>query len=257
MKVGDFYSDLIYGRADGKAPRLGHRWVVGVPSLEIFDLEAGLNPPPEARFSRHLEYQKDFVLEGREVKFLGETPKPGEGYRVRYRAYEEYSVHMQHVDLGGMKRGADQSELSRFLSYAQIEQGVIAMSAPANIPGYDLKQGDIFIPADGRMQMSQTLDLSTLPLKGRGIRSRHKLVHEVIEAYRLVKMDTEEEEVEIEFDFDKQLWKVPESLGREGKVVVLYNATPEYFVYLDMGEFRAAMGRQFPRLTILSRNPPL
>lgn len=185
----------------------------------------------------------DFAVRGRFLQVAAHVPRRAP-LRVRYQAYREDYVHMQHVhaDFAGAGRRVENSLNLRF---ANLEQGLFAASIPQSAAGYRLKPGDRFILPDITMPfpMSVSRDRDNL-------RARHQFVTGVSRAYGLNASGNREVELQAAWDPEKRRFTLE---GDYDKAVILYDAHPSYAVYLDQGEARAPMSGQYHKLALLIR----
>lgn len=237
--VSGAIQDIIrYARADQQPEMLSHRFRTG--AVEIVAPVNGVQVT--------LTEGDDFEVVGREVKWL-RTRRPDyqKEYSANYTALLESWVHMQHAygDFGGLKR---KSELAKFERLGDIPQGSILMSINHENPGYDLMTGDVFIPVDGSMRVARNLEVGR-----HSNRSMHRYVHAVERAYAVDQASRTEYPVDIQYNPQTLEFEFPDDLEDGTKVAVIYRAAPQYFVYLDGGEFRNPLGQSHQRLVILSK----
>lgn len=236
-KTGPVTDVIRYARADGQAEILSHRFRTTPVAIEA----------PINGVSVALKEGVDFEIEGRLVKWTGSRkPDYQKEYQASYEAVLESWVHMQHAygDFGGLKR---QSEREKFEKLGDIPQGSILMSINHDNPGYEFMSGDVFIAVDGVEKVSRRLEV------GRASnRSMHRYVHSVERAYAVDQESRTEYDVDVAYNPKTMQFDFPDA--EDGtKVAVVYRAAPQYFVYLDSGEFRHPMGQDHQRLVILSK----
>lgn len=191
---------------------------------------------------------EDFTLDRRTIHWQpGRGPKPGAAYEASYQAYAEDWVHMQHsyADFAGGNRKAEQSLNLRM---ANLEQGMVALSLPANAQGFMCKEGDRFLPVDARMRFTTTVDRARLV--GSRWASRHRFVLGVVSAYGLSAVGRE---VPVSVTFDAKTREFVLAGEVPEKTVIIYDAVPHYTMWLDQGEWRHLGGEDQLRLALLIR----
>lgn len=216
-------------RADGLPALLAHRWRTSPVTVEVQGAA--------------LTEGQDFRIEGRLLHIL--TPlSAGTPVRVKYEAYAEDFVHLQHAyaDFAG---GGRVAEKSLNLNFANIEQGVIAMSIPNTARGFLLQQGDRFIPADATMRFTISVEKDRANLRG-----RHQLIAGVAYAYGLTKSGRE---VPLQASFNRDTFRFEIEDAEYERAIIVYDACPIYTVYLDQGEFRQPRMQNYSRLSLLIR----
>lgn len=224
------FDDTVMLRDDGLPLRLNHR---------------ELTAPLRISWSGgELAEGVDFVRTGRQVAVLAPLPRRTL-LRVQYRAYAESWVHMQHAyaDFAGAGRKA---EFSLNLRYANLEQGVIAMSIPANALGYHCKPGDRYIGVDTSVISTVNIDADR-----QNLRTKHRFVRGITEAFGIDKHGIEVP-LNASYNPEKLTFSInPEAEFERG--VITCHACPIYTVYLDNGEFRHPAGLDHHRLVLLMR----
>jgi len=250
-RTGDYQQTLIVGSTLPEYTQIKHRWRIGPSQLEREDGEESF------------EEGHDYALEGRKLVWLIGPPIKGVRLALKYRAYEEFSANVQHVYINFAGGGA-KSESSLNLPFAVLQQGRLALSVAENTPAYHVKEGDLFLPTDADMRFDDTFTINAAKcrkeLGNDGIeqtvwrfRSQHKFVLEMVKAYTLNNLGTEDVPVDCRYDLEKQEFVLRGKLKDASNVVVIYDACPIYFAYLDSGEFRSHAGQRYPRLIVLSR----
>lgn len=216
---------------------LEHRWLVAPPTVRSGD----------AIFA----YGTDFDLNGRNLVWReGRGPGVEADYSVAYSAYREDPVMLIHAvmyTVGGRSLG----ELSRNMTWGEVEQGQVVASIPFGTSCYNVNQGDLFVVADATMRTTQKLDL-TLPSR----RARNRFVVDVVRAayhdrsggsLRVV-------QAEVSYDFATREWLLPELPPEVETLAITYDYAPIYQVYLDLGEFRSPVQGPQPRLVLVIRS---
>lgn len=219
---------------------LSHRW-------RLIDQD---HQPSVTVGNRVLIYGTDFTFAERRVVFLTDPPERQQKYTVHYWAYKESSMHMGHVKLD-TAGGKAQGERSLNLPYVGLDQGSVSVSVgPETGSAYHLKEGDLFIPSDATMRFQQTFQVSQFTVW----KPRHNFIHRIETAYYLNGPgDTEVFVDGFTYNEDTHRFVPPAGIPDKANVVILYDAAPMYFVWLDVGEFRSMGMEQKPRLALLSR----
>ncbi len=222
---------LAVRRQDGRPIHLEHRMLTSPLTLTA----TGGEP---------LAAGVDYQLSGRNLSFTSGAVSPGEQFRLQYEAYAEDWVNLQHAysDFAG---GGRKSEYSSNLRFANLEQGIIAMSIGAGARGYHCKTGDRYIPVDATMRFSMNVDKDR-----QNIRSRHQFVGGIVRAYGVTRTD---HEVELTATWNRERLAFDLTGPDYERAVIIYDACPVYTVYLDMGEFRHPQSDNHHRLVLLTR----
>lgn len=189
-----------------------------------------------------------YHIVGREIYWHDDAPvKDQKRYGVRYRAYREDWINVQHayIDFAG---GPRQAESSKNLDWGQVDQGMIAVTVQQTAAGYRATQDDRFIPVDALMDCDTQVDTAL-----KDTHSRHLFVSEITRAFGLDDSQTREIEVpNVTFDQRRGRFVLP-GAKLPPQVTLNYRATPIYTVYLDQGEFRHQNGANHGRLFVLQR----
>ena len=189
-----------------------------------------------------------FTVLGRQLIWHDDAPVNDQGrFGLRYRAYREDWISVQHayIDFAG---GPRQAEMNKNLAWAQVEQGMIAVTIPATSAAYHLTQYDRIIPVDAEMDFSSTLDTRL-----NDTHSRHHFVTRIKRAYGLDEAGARELFVDgVGYDLSRGRFTLPVAT-LPPKLVIQYRAAPIYSLYLDQGEFRHQGRQQHGKLVTLQR----